>query len=270
MSMDMKGQHVLVVGASSGIGLATAAALLRAGAVVTLSGRDRDRLARAAAELPGEDQRCHAADAADPEQVRALVAAASGPDGQLDAVIFVPGGGQFRPVLLHDEQSLAREITDNVVPFFSILKAVAPRMRARGGSVVALSSTAAVMSSRYLSAYCAGKAALEGLIRTAADELGEFGIRVNAVRPGLTHTGATDAMFEHPELLDAFRPQVPLQRLGIPEDISGALVFLASRGSTWMTGECITVDGGHTLRAFPDLREVVEQMYGAPDGWVPE
>ncbi len=274
MNTTMNQQHVLVLGASSGIGLATAEALLNAGAVVTLAGRDSDRLQAAHDALlqrTGVDSgrlRQQPGDAAEREQVVAMVASACDDGSQLDAAIFVPGGGQFRPVLLHDEHSLAEELASNVVPFLTLLKAAVPHMQQRGGSLVALSSTAAVMSSRYLSAYCAGKAALEGFIRTAADELGEQNIRINAVRPGLTHTGATDAMFAHPELLGKFREQVPLPRLGEPMDIAGALLFLASRASSWMTGQCITVDGGHTLRAFPDLKATVEQMYGPPEDWI--
>ena len=120
-----------------------------------------------------------------------------------------------------------------------------------------------MQSSPYLAAYCAGNAAVEALVRGAADELGSAGVRVNAVRPGLTRTHATDGMFALSDVLDLYREQQPLERSGEPEDIAALVRFLASPESSWMTGQCIASDGGHTLRRFPDLKGLADAVWGA-------
>jgi NAD(P)-dependent dehydrogenase (short-subunit alcohol dehydrogenase family) len=104
-----------------------------------------------------------------------------------------------------------------------------------------------------LATYCASKAGLEGLIRTVADELGALGIRVNAVRPGLTRSEATADMFADPAVIGRFLEQTPLKRVGEPEDIAAAVAYLAGPGSSWVTGQSFAVDGGQELRRNPDL-----------------
>ena len=137
----------------------------------------------------------------------------------------------------------------------------APLMQ-RGGSIVCLSSGSAVLTFRYLASYHIAKAALEGLVRSAADELGEAGIRVNAIRPGMTRAGGTGPMFESGATA-AFMPEYPLGRLGEPTDMAGAVRFLCGPESAWITGQCIAVDGGNLLRRSPDLTGMVESIYGA-------
>jgi NAD(P)-dependent dehydrogenase (short-subunit alcohol dehydrogenase family) len=121
-----------------------------------------------------------------------------------------------------------------------------------GGSIICLSSGAAVLTFRHLASYHIAKAALEGLVRMAADELGASGLRVNAIRPGLTRSGATEGMFTS-GAAEAFLPEYPLGRLGEAADMAGAVRFLASDESAWITGQCIAVDGGNLLRRSPDL-----------------
>ena len=127
---------------------------------------------------------------------------------------------------------------------------------------MAISSTASILSSPYLAAYCAGKAAVDQMVRVAADELGARKVRVNSVRPGLTRTGATGGMFEMEPVLDRFLTEQPLARGGEPEDIGRGVRFLAGPESSWVTGQCITVDGGHTLRRFPDMEDLARQVVG--------
>jgi NAD(P)-dependent dehydrogenase (short-subunit alcohol dehydrogenase family) len=117
------------------------------------------------------------------------------------------------------------------------------------------------MSSRYLAAYCAGKAAVDQMVRVAADELGELGVRVNAVRPGLTRTPAVEGLFR-PPIFDKFVAEQPIQRGGEVEDIAQAVRFLAGPESAWITGQCLTVDGGHTIRKFPDLSDLARRVAG--------
>ncbi len=121
-----------------------------------------------------------------------------------------------------------------------------------------MSSSAAAFSSRYLASYSAGKAAVDQLIRVAANELGRYGVRVNTVRPGLTRTEPTARAFADDAIREAFLEGQPLARPGEPEDIAQAVRFLVGPESSWVTGQCLSVDGGHTLRAFVDYEGLVE------------
>jgi len=261
----LAGLRALVVGASSGIGRASAGLLLADGASVVLAGRTEARLREVAGELagavPGSDPGWIRCDAMESEEVRRAVERAGG-DAGLDIAVIVPGGGNYSPVLEYDDERFGVEVLANVRPQYLVLKYAALSMLpSRGGSIVAISSTAAVMPSPYLAAYCAGKAAVDQLVRVAADELGRHRIRVNAVRPGLTRTGTTGPLFDAPELHARFLAQQPLARGGEPDDIARAVRFLAGPESSWVTGQCLTVDGGNTLRRFPDIEDLAR---GAP------
>jgi NAD(P)-dependent dehydrogenase (short-subunit alcohol dehydrogenase family) len=105
--------------------------------------------------------------------------------------------------------------------------------------------------------YSVAKAALDMLVRNAADELGAFGIRVNGVRPGLVPTGASDPLVSHEPTRDDYLAQMPLGRLGTVDDVAAAVRFLAGPESSWITGEMLNVDGGHTLRRGPNLDALV-------------
>ena len=266
---SLRGKRVLVTGGGSGIGLASALLFSADGAAVTIAGRTEPRLRAATATI---EARCRGGggsvdfivcDATDGEQVRRAVEFAEGDAGRLDAAVSVPGGGSFAPILLHSAESFMADVGLNTLPVFWMVKYAGSHMaRSGGGWIVAISSTAAVQSSPFLSAYCAGNAAVEALVRVAADELGAAGVRVNAVRPGLTHTDATDGMFALPDVLDRYREQQPLVRTGEPEDIAALVRFLAGPDSSWMTGQCIASDGGHTLRRFPDLKPLADAVWG--------
>ena len=264
----LSGRRALVVGASSGIGRARAQLLLEDGAIVTLAGRTEASLRETAEALApaahagGGSLSWLVCDAMRTADVRRAVAQAEAGE-HLDIAVAVPGGGMFCPVLAYDEDRFDEEIRQNLRPQYLILKYAGLAMvRAGGGSIVAISSTAAVMSSPYLSAYCAAKAAVDQLVRVAADELGALGVRVNAVRPGLTRTGTTVPFFEQGAMLGRFLEQQALPRGGEPEDIARAVRFLAGPESSWVTGQCLTVDAGNTLRRFPDLSDMTRQIVG--------
>jgi NAD(P)-dependent dehydrogenase (short-subunit alcohol dehydrogenase family) len=213
-------------------------------------------------------------DALDGPSVRDAVEAASDDARRLQIAVVVPGGGNISPVLLFDDDDFSQEVDNNVRPVFLFLKYAGQAMvRAGGGSFVAISSTAAVFSTRYLASYAAGKAAVDQLVRVAADELGPLGIRVNAVQPGLTQTAATARMFRHAEMPAAFLAEQPIQRHGEPDDIAQAVRYFAGPESSWVTGQLLTVDGGNTLRSFidyarfmplPDIRAVALGTEGEP------
>jgi NAD(P)-dependent dehydrogenase (short-subunit alcohol dehydrogenase family) len=253
--LPLAGRRALVVGGGSGIGLATARLLAADGAHVTIAGRTVSKLEEAAATIDGSVGvlGCDVLDAAD---VRNAVAVAEGGEG-LHIAVTVPGGGPFRPVLGYEDDELDEAIRANIRPQFLVLKhAGAAMIRAGGGSVVAVSSTVADFPMPYNAGYSVGKAGVDQLVRIAADELGPVGVRVNAVRPGLTATDSTARMVSNPDLAGRFLEQVPLARLGEPADIAGAIRYLAGPESSWVTGQIITVDGGNTLRRFPDLTDL--------------
>ena len=265
---SLAGRHALVIGASSGIGLASAETLLADGARVLICARDTGRLEAAAETLrkavpeAAERLRTRACDGLDGVQVAAAVEDAAEGSG-LDIAVTVPGGGDFCPVLGYDDDAFSEEIDQNVRPTFLMIKYAGLAMvKSGGGSIVAVSSTASIFSSPFLAAYCAAKAACDQLARVAADELGQHGIRINTVRPGLTRTGATDGMFENRELVERFLDEQPLRQDGAPGDIARAIRFLAGPESAWVTGQSITVDGGHTIRKFPWLEDVARGVAG--------
>lgn len=249
-----------MVGGGSGIGLATARLLARDGASVTLAGRSEERLVAAAAQLATEglEVAWSSCDAMDGAAVHQAVRAAADDEGHLHIAVVVPGKGAIRPVLLYGDDEFSQLVDGNVRPAYLVLKYAGRAMLQGGGSIVAVSSSAAAFSARYLASYGAGKAAVDQLVRIAANELGPHGVRVNSVRPGLTRTAATAAAFSDPAMAQAFLEGQPLARHGEPEDIAQAIRYLAGPESSWTTGQCLSVDGGHTLRAFVDYAQLME------------
>lgn len=256
----LKNKHAIVLGGGSGIGLGSARLLARDGATVTLAGRTETKLQEACAALLEEDLhvRYIVCDGLNADAIRTAVDAASD-DGKLHIAVVVPGGGSFSSVLLYDDDQFDAEVRHNVRPVYLLLKYAGQAMvRAGGGSFVAVSSTAAVFSARFLASYGAGKAAVDHLVRIAADELGEADIRVNSIQPGLTRTPGTTRSFSNHDLLEDFLAGQAINRHGEIDDIARAIRYMAGPESSWVTGQHLTVDGGHTLRAFPDHRKFFE------------
>jgi NAD(P)-dependent dehydrogenase (short-subunit alcohol dehydrogenase family) len=257
----LDGLHAIVVGGGSGLGLGAARLLARDGAHVTIAGRTEQKLRDAVDACRADDLELSwvACDALDAGQVRDAVDAASDDAHGLHIAVTVPGGGSIKPVLLFGDDEYGVEVERNLRPVFLLLKYAGQAMlRAGSGSFVAVSSTAASFSTRYLASYAAGKAAVDQLVRVAADELGHHGVRVNSVRPGLTRTPATEAAFANETMLAAFLAQQPLERGGEVDDIAAAIRYLAGPESSWVTGQHLAVDGGHTLRAFVDYASILD------------
>ncbi|MFV3304607.1 SDR family NAD(P)-dependent oxidoreductase [Pseudomonas sp. NY15181] len=267
-SRPLEGQTALVTGGAGGIGAACAQALLADGAAVLLMGRRRDALERTQRQLtdavPGGRVAIHAGDACDEADLQAALDCAWALDGRLDIVVPTVGGAGFRPLLMHDADTFRQEIDLNLHSAFLAIRHAAPRLAdSGGGAIVCISSTAARINFRWLSGYCTAKAALEALVRGAAEELASAKVRVNAVRPGLTRSEATAPMFDNRALVDSFLEQVPLGTLGEPDAIAHAVRYLAGPESGWVTGQSFAVDGGNELRTNPCVDDTIAHIYGA-------
>jgi len=268
MNGPLHGKTALITGGTGALARACALALLKDGASVVLLARRGAALAEARAQLleqvPGSRVECCTGDACQEADLLHALDQAYGLHQRLDILIPTVGGGGFRPLLQHDAASFSAELDTNLLSAFLAIRHAAPLMaKSGGGSIVCISSTAAQMNFRWLSAYCTAKAALESLVRAAAEELGSAAIRVNAVRPGLFHSEATAGLFSDAALSRVFLEQVPLGRLGQPEDIAGAVRYLAGPESGWTTGQSLAIDGGNELRRNPELDPLISAIYGA-------
>jgi NAD(P)-dependent dehydrogenase (short-subunit alcohol dehydrogenase family) len=260
----LRGNAAFVTGGGSGIGLASAKRLAAEGARVTIAGRTEARLKEAVAEIAavaadGASAHYAVCDVTVEDDVRAAVARATEPTGRLD-VLFACAGGSLHlgPIVDADLDAWKATLDLNVVGTFLSIKHAAAQMKQNGGSIIAMSSIAGHATHRLMSAYCVGKAGIEMLVKVAADELGEYGIRVNAVQPGLVATDLVGFITAGGKLLDDYLEQMPVSRVGTVDDIAAVVAFLAGPESTWITGQMIGIDGGHQLRRGPKYELLFE------------
>jgi len=252
MNGRFSGKVAFVSGGGTGIGLACARAVVAGGGRVLLAGRRADVLERAAEALGplAAFARC---DVVDDASVDAAVAAAA-QLGPLRLAVNAAGTGNVGSVLNGPAKDFQALVETNLTGVYRCLRAEARAMRAAGGgSIVNISSIAGALTHRWMTAYCASKAGVNMLTRCAADDLGEHGIRVNAVMPSLVPTELTQAMVGQPAVTDEYLRRMPVARLGTPEEVAALVAFLLSDEAAWITGQVIGVDGGHTLRQGPDL-----------------
>lgn len=262
----LAGRSALVTGGGTGIGRGIARCLLREGARVTLAARRLDVLEQTAAELRAEvvgaQVAAVACDVTQEKQVEAAVAAACGPEGALDIAVANAGSAVPGPFLLLNADAWRFCCELNIVGSANTLRHAALAMRARGGSLVAISTAASAAPEKSMAAYTATKAALDMLVRCAALELGPWDIRVNAIQPGYVPHETLDAVFPEALQLDLIA-RTPLGRAGSPEDIGAMVVHLVRPESRWVTGQVIAVDGGMTVQPMGDLSALSDAIYGA-------
>lgn len=266
--LALSGQAALITGGGSGIGLGCARHLLVDGASVTLAGRSQARLDAAAAELreiapPGAEVRTVVCDVTKEDHVSAAVEAATAVTGGLQHCVASAGTGTLGPVLALPAEQWQQVLDINLTGAFLTLKhSAAAMVRSGGGAFVGLSSIAAPLTHPHMAAYCVSKAGLEALVRTAADELGRSGVRVNAVRPGLVPTELAAPLEQDPAVRGDYLAQMPLGRTGTVDDVGALVRFLCGPESSWITGQCIGVDGGHHLRRGPNVEHWARALYG--------
>lgn len=250
---DLAGKVAIVTGSSRGIGRASAEALARAGAKVVISSRKQDACDAVAAAINAEvgegSAIAIAASISDKAALEALVAETRRAYGRIDVLVCnAAWNPHYGPLAEIGDDQFRKVLDNNILSNHWLIQLVSPEMRARReGSIVIVSSIGGLRGSPNIGAYNVSKAADFQLARNYAVEFGPDNVRVNCVAPGLIKTDFARALWEDPVRIRAANESVPLRRIGEPEEIAGAVVFLASRASAFMTGQAVVVDGGATI-----------------------
>lgn len=246
-------QTAVVTGAGRGLGAAIAVAFAEAGADVVIAARTRSQLEAVAEQIESAGRRAHivAADLAHPEETAKLAAEAVEAFGRLDIVVNNVGGTMPNTLLTTSTKDLKDALTFNVVTAHALTSAAVPLMleHSGGGSVINITSTMGRLAGRGFAAYGTAKGALAHYTRLAAMDLCPR-IRVNGIAPGSILTSALDVVASNDELRAPMEKATPMRRLGEPDDIAAAAVYLASPAGSYLTGKVLEVDGGLT---FPNL-----------------
>ncbi|KMO83969.1 7-alpha-hydroxysteroid dehydrogenase [Mycolicibacterium chlorophenolicum] len=239
------GRVAVVTGAAAGIGNAIATLLADAGAEVVLGDLDGDGAVAAAAAITAAGGRATGArcDVTCDTDLEGLIAVAVSTYGGVDILVNNAGGGGPKPFDM-PMADFERAFRLNVFSVFRLTQLAAPHMRARGGgAVVTISSMAGENTNRDMASYSSSKAAVNHLTRNIAFDLGPSGIRVNAIAPGAIRTQALASVLT-PEIEQGMLAGTPIGRLGTPQDIAYACLFLCAPCSSWVSGQVLTVSGG--------------------------
>jgi 2-deoxy-D-gluconate 3-dehydrogenase len=249
---DLTGQAALVTGASRGLGRATAIALAQAGANVALGVRDAQGHDELVAEITaaGVEALVVELDVTDLASGRAGIDETVRRFGRLDILVNNAGGGIGGPALEVTEKDFDTVWSLNTKSSFFLSQHAATHMRKAGrGAIVNVSSQAGLVALPGESSYCIAKAAVNHLTRCLAVEWGDYGIRVNAVAPTFIETDGTSEALSNPAFrADTIERIAALHRIGVPTEVSGAVVFLASPAASLITGQVLAIDGGWTAR----------------------
>jgi 3alpha(or 20beta)-hydroxysteroid dehydrogenase len=237
----------IITGSAGGIGTAAARRLAEEGALLVLTDADEDRVGRLAEEL-GDRAISKKHDVTSEADWQAVVSSALQTHGRIDVLLNNAGVFLAAPLVETSLDDFRRVIDVNVVGVFLGMRSVAEAMAAqRAGSIINVSSVAGLTGSPYLTAYSASKWAVRGMTKGVAKELAQFGVRVNSLHPGQIDTEMNSRQREKtPELIDKLIRGIPLRRIGTPEEIAHAVVYLASEESIYTTGSELVVDGGTT------------------------
>jgi 3-oxoacyl-[acyl-carrier protein] reductase len=255
MKLTLTGKVAIITGAGQGLGESIAKTLAEAGARVTVNDINPDRSQRVADEIvaAGGEAIAVTADISNKFQCVHLVEKTRAEWGALDVLINNAGIEPVSTIIDLDEWDWDRCIDVNLKGTFFMSqlfgRVIADADTDRGGAIVNISSIAGVeipLANR--AAYCASKAGIVGFARECAREFAQYGIRVNTVVPGVFITPMTDNARGNPEIMNKWEKEIPMSRLGNPEEVAQVVLFLCSDASSYMTGSTVTVDGGKVMR----------------------
>ena len=250
---DLSGQTALITGSSRGIGKAIAHRMAEHGANVIISSRKADACEATAAEINTAVGR-HAAvvipaNIADKASLQNLVDTTVARFGQIDILVCnAASNPYFGPQEGITDDQFNKIMQNNILANHWLINMVAPAMRARkSGSVTIISSLGGLKGSPVIGAYCISKAADMQMARNMAVEFGPHNVRVNAIAPGLIKTDFAKALWDNPDILKSATSTAPLRRIGLPDEIAGIAVMLASPAGGFITGQTLVADGGVSI-----------------------
>jgi len=249
---DLTGKAAVITGSSRGIGRAIAEAMADAGAKVTISSRKPgpcQEVADASNEKHGDGTAIAVpANISSKEELRAMVDATNKAFGKIDIVCCnAAANPYYGPMEGISDEQFEKVLQNNIISNHWLIQMCMPQMRERkDGSIIIVSSIGGLRGSPIIGAYNISKAADFQLARNLATEYGKDNIRVNCIAPGLIRTDFARALWENPDNLKRSLAGTPMARIGEPEEIAGAAVYLASKAGAYMTGQMMVVDGGAT------------------------
>lgn len=254
---DLRGRVAVVTGASRGLGQYMSRALARAGADLVITSRDRARLRQFEREITDQGRSVLALqlDVRDPDSIAKMARRAAEHFGRIDILVNNAGCNVRKPALEVTWEEWNTVLDTNLRGAFFVAQAVARHMiRAGYGRIINIGSVTCVAGYAGLGPYCASRGGVKQLSMSLADDWGVHGITVNCLAPGWFKTAQNAVMYEDPDWMATLTERIPLGRPGQPHDLDGAVVFLASDASCYVTGQTLLVDGGITtgsIRAMP-------------------
>jgi NAD(P)-dependent dehydrogenase (short-subunit alcohol dehydrogenase family) len=255
---DLTGRVAMVTGTSRGLGQHLARALARAGANLVLTSRSRDQLLPFEAEIKALDRRAISVelDVRDWESITRAVSVAEEAYGHIDILVNNAGCNVRKPALDVSWEDWNLILDTNLRGSFFVAQAAAKQMMQRGyGRIINIGSVTSVAGFAGLAPYCASRGGIRQLTMSLADDWGRYGVTVNCLAPGWFRTDQNQVLFQDPEWVEYLCDRIPLKRTGDPPDLDGAIVFLSSESSRYITGQTLLVDGGISTgatRAVPN------------------
>lgn len=242
---SLEGKTILVTGASSGIGKATAIACSKMGAKVVITGRNAERLQETYQELEGEGHQQIIAELTNEDDMARLVEETP----QIDGFVNNAGIGSKTPINFIKQSNLQNILDVNTIAPIMLTKILLKKKKLQKGASMVLTSSISGVCSVDIgnTLYSVSKSAVDGFMKNAAKELAEKGIRVNSVNPGMVDTPINDYSNVSEEQMQADLMRYPLKRHGKPEEIAYAIIYLLSDAASWVTGTALKIDGGYSL-----------------------
>ena len=250
---NLQGQVAVVTGSSRGIGRAIAERLAEHGAKVVISSRKQDACDTVAAAINAQHGAgtalAMAANISSKQALQALIDHTLATHGRIDTLVCnAASNPYYGPMAGISDEQFRKILDNNIIANHWLVTMVAPQMLARrDGSIIIVSSIGGLRGTPVIGAYGISKAADMQLARNLAVEFGPHNVRVNCIAPGLIRTDFAKALWDNPEALAARNASTPLRRIGEPDEIAGAAVFLAAPASRFMTGQSLVIDGGVTI-----------------------